>query len=109
MKILIIVPDGVGVRNYLYSSFVDYLNDGKHEIILYHKISNSAIKEIQKHKPFLNNFEEIPHFVENFKARLLRESIAYARLLQNIDVLNNKSIAMFWNPNKKGFKKKTVV
>lgn len=108
MKILIIVPDGVGVRNYLYSNFIDYFKEENHEIIIYHKISKSAIKEIKKQKPFLTNFKEIPSFIENGKARVLRESIAYARLLRNKDILNNKTILKFWNPSKKGFKKKTL-
>jgi len=108
MKILIIVPDGVGVRNYLYSSFVDELNEGKNEVIVYHKISTSAIEEIQKQKPFLTNFEEIPHFVENFKARLLRESLAFARILRNEKFLKNKTILKFWSPSKKGIKKRIL-
>ena len=106
MKILIIVPDGVGVRNYLYFNFTDQLNEGKHEVIMYHKISTSAIKEIQKQKPFLTNFVEIPYFVEDFKARLLRESLAYARILRNEKLLQNKTILQFWSPSKKGIKKK---
>jgi hypothetical protein len=108
MKILIIVPDGVGVRNYLYSNFTDELKEAGHEVLLYHKISTSAIKEIQKQKPFLTNFEKIPHFIENFKARLLRESLAYARVLRNEKILKNKTILQFWRPNKKGAKKKIL-
>ena len=108
MKILIIVPDGVGLRNFLYSNFTDYLNEGKHEVVLYHKISTSAIEEIQKQKPFLTNFVEIPHFIENFKARVLRESLAYARILRNEKLLQNKTILKFWSPSKKGIKKKVL-
>jgi hypothetical protein len=84
------------------------LNETGHEVVLYHKISTSAIEEIQKQKPFLTNFEEIPHFIENFKARLLRESLAYARILRNEKKLQNKTILQFWSPSKKGVKKKVL-
>lgn len=108
MKIIIVVPDGVGVRNYLYSSFIDHFNNADTEVIIYHKISESAIEEIKKEKPFLNNFIEIPSFVESPLARLLRESLCYARLLRNKKILKNKTILNFWNPNKKGIKKKLL-
>lgn len=105
MRILIIVPDGVGIRNYLYSNFIDYLIKENYEIIIYHKISESAISEIKKQKPNLKQFKEIPFFIENLKARLFRESLAYARLLRNAKLLNNQTILKFWKPNKKGVKK----
>ena len=108
MKILILVPDGVGVRNYLYSDFIDYLVNDKHEIIIYHKLSNSAIKEIKNNKPQLTDFDEIPDFVENPKIRILRESLAYARLLKNKKILKNNTILKFWSPSKKGIKKKIL-
>ncbi|ARV13814.1 hypothetical protein [Polaribacter sp. SA4-12] len=108
MKIVIIVPDGVGVRNYLYSNFIDYLIENNHEIIIYNKLSKSAIEEIKRIKPQLKNFEVLSNFVENGKARLLRESLAYGRLLRNRKTLKNYSILKFWNPSKKGIKKSTL-
>ena len=108
MKILIIVPDGVGVRNYLYSSFVDLLLENNNEVIIYHKLSNSAIEEIKSAKPALNNFIEIPHFLEKPNTRLIRESLAFARLVRNKNILKNNSILKFWNPSKKGIKKKLL-
>tara|TARA_R110002049_G_scaffold25354_8_gene89203 strand:+ start:17021 stop:18430 length:1410 start_codon:yes stop_codon:yes gene_type:complete len=108
MKIVIIVPDGVGVRNYLYSKFIDYLLENNHEVIIYHKLSKSAIEEIKRIKPRLKNFEDLSNFIENGKARLLRESLAYARLLQNKKKLKNYSILKFWNPSKKGIKKRIL-
>ncbi|WP_299017166.1 hypothetical protein [uncultured Polaribacter sp.] len=107
-KILIVVPDGVGVRNYLYSKFVNHLLADNNEIIICHKLTKGAIEEIRKHKPELNKFIEIPNFTEGLKARVLRESLAYARLLQNKKILNNKTIVKFWSPNKKGFKKRVL-
>lgn len=108
MKILIIVPDGVGVRNYLFSNFTSKLIFENNEVFIYHNLSNSAIDEIKRNKPELLNFIKIPFFVEPPKTRLLRETLAYARLLRNKKTLNNKTILNFWMPSKKGFKKKIL-
>lgn len=108
MKIILIVPDGVGVRNYLFSNFTNLLLEKKHEIIILHKISDSAINEIKTIKPKLTSFIEIPSFIENPKQRILRESLVYARLLNFRKKLKNYSILKFWNPNKSNFKKKIL-
>lgn len=108
MKILILVPDGVGVRNYLYSSFTSNMIKEGNEILIYHKLSESAIQEIKRSKPEITNFEAIPDFIENPKVRLIRETLAYARLLRNEKTLKNSTILKFWNPSKKGLKKKIL-
>ena len=108
MRILIIVPDGVGVRNYLFSNFVSNLIQENNEVFIYHKLSKSAVKEIKKSKPEIVNFSEIPHFVETPKLRILRESLAYARLLRGKKLLKNNTILRFWIPSKKGIKKKSL-
>ena len=106
MKIIILVPDGVGVRNYLFSNFASNLLIEGNEVLIYHKLSESAVEEIKYNKPEINNFKVIPDFIESPKARLLRESLAYARLLRNKSILKNKTILKFWSPSKKGIKKK---
>lgn len=108
MKILLIVPDGVAVRNYLYSGFIAELEKKGGEVMLYHQISEAAINEVRTIQPNLNQIRKIPTFIEAPKARLLRESIAYARLLHNKRVLKNESIMAFWNKNQKGWKQKAL-
>lgn len=108
MKVILLVPDGVGVRNYLFSNFTSNLLKEGNEVLVYHNLSESAIEEIKINKPEINNFEKIPDFIESPKARLLRETLAYARLLRNEKTLKNNTILKFWSPSKKGFKKKTL-
>lgn len=108
MKVVIVVPDGVGVKNYLFSSFVDKLQAQSTEVIIFHKLSKSAIKEIQDNKPNLTNFFEIYDFIESPKTRFFREMLAYARLLRNKKILKNRTILKFWSPSKKGVKKKLL-
>lgn len=108
MKMILLVPDGVGIRNYIFSSFTrNFIKDGN-EVLVYHNISKSAIKEIQMNKSEIRNFKVIPDFKEKFIARLLRESIAYARILINKKKLNNITILKFWSPSKNGFKRKIL-
>lgn len=108
MKILLIVPDGVAVRNYLYSSFIAELEKLGAEVMLYHQISQGAIDEVQVIQPNIKLIKQIPVFIESPKARLFRESAVYARLLRNKKVMQNDTIMDFWNNKNKGWKKKAL-
>ncbi|UQD56165.1 hypothetical protein [Flavobacterium sp. K5-23] len=108
MKLLLIVPDGVAVRNYLYSSFIKELNNNGIEVMLYHQITDAAIQEVKKVQPNISKIRAIPIFIEKPKARLLRESLAYARLLYNSRKLKNPTIMAFWNRNQKSLKQKLL-
>lgn len=108
MKIILIIPDGVVVRNYLYSNFVYELTQKGFEIYVFHQISNPAIKEIELVTNSIKEFHFIPFFKEPALARTLREIVVYARLLHNKKVLNNDTIMYFWNNSKKGFKRKIL-
>ena len=58
MKILILVPDGVGIRNYLYSDLIPELRKNRAKICLYHKVSKAAIQEIEKvHQTSIEHIE----------------------------------------------------
>ena len=107
-RLLLIVPDGVGVRNYLYSNFINELQSYNVEVVLYHQISNAAIDEIKNIHPSICKIKAIPQFIEKPKARLLRESTTYARVLLNTRKLDNPTVMSFWNGNKKGFKQKML-
>ena len=108
MRLLLIVPDGVAVRNYLYSEFINELQAKGVEVMLYQQISNAALEEIKKVHPKLSEIKSIPYFIEKPVARLLRESLAYARLLYNSKKLKNPTIMGFWNRNQKSLKQKLL-
>ncbi len=110
MKIVLLVPDGVAVRNYIYSDFIKELKDANFDIILYHQVPDSAINAINEvKKNEISEIVRIPDFKVNFFSRILQESIVYARLLLNSQKLENKSILLFWNRNQKGFKRLTLL
>lgn len=109
MRVLLIVPDGVAVRNYLYSSFINELEKHGGEVMLYHQISEKAIEEVKLVQPNILLIKQIPAFIESPKARLWRESNVYARLLRNKKILSNNSIMAFWNNKVKGWKKRILL
>ncbi len=110
MKIVLLVPDGVAVRNYIYSDFIQELHQANFEVVLYHQIPTPAIQEIKKIQgDIISDYFRIPDFKERFISRILRESIAYARLLQNAKKLQNKTILLFWNGKSKGFKRTVLL
>lgn len=107
MKITLIVPDGVGIRNYLYSSFIDELVSNDIDVIIYHNFNDEVVNEIKKNQStFL--FKKIPNIKEGYIERILRESLAYARLLRFKNILKNETILSFWNNNRKGVKQKVL-
>ena len=96
MRLLLIVPDGVGIRNYLYSSFVPKLESEGHEVMLYHQVSDSAIKEVTNQRNNIKNIKRIPVYHESLTVRILRESLAFAQILKGIKILNNPTVMKFW-------------
>lgn len=108
MKILLIVPDGVAIRNYIYSSFLKELHQSGVEVMIYHKISESALKEIKSIHSEISMIKEIPFYNESMFANILRESLVYARLLNHQKILKNDTIMAFWNKNQKKWKRKVL-
>ena len=97
MKIILIIPDGVVVRNYLYSDFVNELTQRGFEIFVFHQIPNAAVAEIKSVSQDIKEFNFIPYFTEPFIARIIREVVVYARLLINKKKLKNETILYFFN------------
>ena len=101
-KICIVLPDGVGIKNYIYSSFFQKLKKKEYHIILLHSISENAIKEIKKLLGESFVLETLPEYKETIKQKFLRELICLLRLKNNIKLTKNNSIYEYWKPNKKG-------
>ena len=101
-KICFVVPDGVGIKNYLYSSIISKLSKKKNEIVILHNISSNAIKNIKNLHGFNVSFKKIPGYEESVKQKFLRELISLLRIYNNIKLTKNKSLKDNWNPKKKG-------
>lgn len=100
-KIMLLFPDGVGIKNYLYS---DVFKDTKEEIVLFHNFDQHTIQQLQQEVPFSGDLK-IPVYKETLKEKLLRELICLARLNYNSKKVNNPTLLYNWKKNHKGIAK----
>lgn len=101
-KILLLFPDGVGIRNYLYS---DVFKNRNEDLILFHNFDSQTIKVIQESTP-VDGEIVIPNYKESVKEKFLRELICLSRLYYNHRKVNNATLLTNWNWKQKSFTKK---
>ncbi|AXB55351.1 UDP-glycosyltransferase [Flavobacterium fluviale] len=101
-KVLLLFPDGVGIRNYLYSNvFKNFHGD----LILFHNFDSETIKAIEENTS-INEDIVIPNYKESVKEKFLRELICLSRLYYNDSKVNNPTLLSNWNWNQNSFSKK---
>lgn len=101
MRVCFLIPDGVGIRNYLYSPILPLIHKGGAEIVIWHGLDPEVIQQSKKLHAGLHP-EEFPfiNHREDPIAQLLRDSVSYARLALNSKKLNNPTILDNWLPKK---------
>ncbi|MCW5519168.1 UDP-glycosyltransferase [Aureitalea sp. L0-47] len=97
-KVFLLVPDGVGIKNYLYS---DVFKESNIELHLFHNFDPATLEMVNS-KLELKGSLEIPNYRESIKEKYLRELIHLSRLKYNAQKENNPTILKFW---KRGHKK----
>jgi hypothetical protein len=103
-KIIFVVPDGTGIRNYLFSQIIPNLIH-QSELLIYHALSNEAIIEVEQLHNIKLSKKVISRYKETFTQKFLREAICYGRLIYNSKLENNPSVLANWKTNFKGIKK----
>ncbi len=106
-KILFLVPDGVGIRNYLYSDIIKNLKY-KNEICIWSPLPAEAFNDVEKLHEIKLNYQFLKLYPEGFLTRVLRESATFDRLILNSKKTNNPTILSNWNYNPKTFKQKLL-
>lgn len=101
-KILLLFPDGVGIRNYLYSNVFNHLEE---DLILFHNFDPETITAIQQNTHIQEELT-IPDYRESVKEKFLRELICLSRLYYNNSKVDNPTLLKNWNWNQKAFSKK---
>ena len=97
-KILLLFPDGVGIRNYLYSNV---FKGKEQDLVLFHAFdpkTERAVKDVTQ----IENTVPIPKYKESFKEKFLRELICLARLKHNAKLVKNPTILTNWKTNHTG-------
>ena len=98
-KVCLLIPDGIGIRNYLYSDILEQF--GGDELVIWHVLPNEVIKLASElHNKQLAEIT-LPPFIENSHQRILREAARFARLHFTAKVDNNSSAFFHWMPKKK--------
>lgn len=106
-KVLFIVPDGVGIRNYLYSKIISYLKE-ESDIIIWSPLPKEAFENVERLHNISIDYKKINLVRESFFSRLYREATTYARLIHNSKIKNNSTILSNWRPSKYNFKVKLL-
>lgn len=101
-KILLLFPDGVGIRNYLYA---DVFKDMKEDLVLFHNFDPETVNAI-KDNVIIDNEITIPVYKESAREKFLRELICLCRLYHNTQKVKNDSLLTNWNWNQNTFSKK---
>ncbi|NMH86342.1 hypothetical protein [Flavivirga algicola] len=104
-KVIFVVPDGTGIRNYLFSEIIPNLIKQDADLVVYHALSNEAITEVEKLHGIRLTKKNIPKYEETVLQKLLRESICYGRLIYNTELENNPTVLTNWKPKRKGLQK----
>ncbi|MDN3204741.1 hypothetical protein [Algoriphagus sediminis] len=108
-RICFLIPDGVGIRNYLYSDVIKNLSNQGHEIIIWHSLASEVIRlaaDLNGYHPLEKNFKV---FKEDLIVQILRESSTYARLKHNAKLTDNPTIMLNWHEKKGPFRRKALV
>ena len=97
-KIALLFPDGVGIKNYLYTNV---FKQDKVDLVLLHNFDPETVAEIKKQTPLGDDFE-IPVYKESVAEKFLRELICLARLQFNAKKVANPSLLCNWKTSHKG-------
>jgi hypothetical protein len=100
-KILILFPDGVGIRNYLYS---DVFKGMENQLVLFHAF-DAKTEQAVKNITAIQNSLSIPKYTESLTEKFLRELICLARLKHNAKIVDNPTILTNWKSNHNGISK----
>ena len=92
-KLLLVFPDGVGIRNYLYSGV---FNEVESDLVLFHNFSPGTVDYLRKTQGVTADFE-IPPYKESPKEKFFRELICLSRLKYYAKKNNNPTSLTNWN------------
>ena len=108
-RICFLIPDGVGIRNYLYSDILRDLKTEGFELSVWHGLDPKIIDQSQLRIGFRPESFPLATFKEDAVTQLFRESTCYARLLRGQEITSNPTILLNWHNGKFSFQKKMLI
>ena len=106
-KILFLVPDGVGIKNYLYSDIIKHLKENA-EIAIWSPLPRDAFDDVKRIHKINFSYKQMQLSPENSLTRLYREATTYARLIHNSKLKDNPTILTNWRRPNYSFKVKVL-
>lgn len=100
-KLLLLFPDGIGIRNYIYTDAFDT----DKELVLFHNFDPETVAYIKQHKN-IGDAIAIPDYSESAKEKFLRELITLSRLYRGVAKTNNPTLLFNWPWKQKTWPKK---
>ncbi len=107
-RICLLIPDGVGIRNYLYSDVLKHIKEAGHEVVVWHSLSDEVIKIAEQMHGISIEAHAFEAFPDPFFIRLYREASTYARLHLNAKAKNNETLLTNWNTKRNTLGKKVL-
>ncbi|MAP54800.1 UDP-glycosyltransferase [Altibacter sp.] len=101
-KIVVLVPDGTGVKNYLYSGV---FTTGEASLVLLHNFDPDTVATLAQHVPFDVEMQ-LPSYTEKKREKFLRELIHLSRIRWNATQVKNPTIHVFSRHNARTLKQK---
>jgi hypothetical protein len=84
MKFALVIPDGVGIRNFLCTRFVELLLEHG-QCLIWHALPEQAIQPLQHRWGSAVQWVALPRFREGLVERVLRQAKLYAQLYWQYD------------------------
>lgn len=106
--VVFIVPDGVGIKNYLYSEVLKHLGKTT-KITIWSPLDQSAFKEVLEIHPERNiQYKSLKLHKEPMLTRLYREASTFARLTFFAHKTKNETLLLNWHKTKNNIKLKLL-
>jgi hypothetical protein len=107
-KILFLVPDGVGIKNYLYSDLLTYLKKDNVQIAIWSPLPKEVFQDVESLHDIKVEYKYLKLLSEPPLTNLYSEATTYARLLHNSKLKKNPSILTNW-PQLNGISKRSLL
>jgi hypothetical protein len=79
IKYLLVIPDGIGIRNFFCTRFIDLLLESG-EVCVWHALPEQCLAPFQRHWGSRVEWEKLPAVQDPIAERLLRQAKIYAQL-----------------------------
>lgn len=84
MKVLIIIPDGVAIRNFLCTPFIDHVRE-EAEVVIWHALPACSLAAHRQRLGEAVRWAPLPRFREGLAERVLRQAKIFAQLYWHRD------------------------